>query len=224
MPDVIGLTGGAGSGKSTVAALLAECGAVIVDTDAIAHQLTKAGGPAMTAIAAAFGQELIDESGGLHRPRMRDLAFRDADARARLEAILHPLIHAATIEAVEGAGQAMGEEKGTGVIVLVVPLLFEKMTYRAMLRHVVSVDCSLQVQIERVARRPGVGLEQARAIVLSQIPRAVRLQLADEVIHNEADIEALAPAVRALHERLQTRKIVKISPMGQNSANFQAPS
>jgi len=199
MPYVVGLTGGAGSGKSTVARVLEECGAAIVDTDAIAHRLTGAGGAAMPAIATAFGAELVDEAGGLHRPRMRELAFRDADARGRLEAILHPAIRDASLAEVA--------ECGDRVVVLVVPLLFEKMTYRPSLQRVVVVDCSLSTQIERVSRRPGVGMDQARSIVLSQIPRSVRLQLADEVIHNEAGIEELAMTARALFARVKQGKL-----------------
>jgi dephospho-CoA kinase len=195
MPRVCGLTGGAGSGKTAVAGVLAECGASIVDTDAIAHALTAAGGAAMPAIVREFGPALAGSDGALDRPRMRELAFGQADARAKLERIMHPLIQQ---EAALALDRASGE-----VAFLVVPLLFEKMSYRSTLDWVVGVDCSVATQVERVARRPGVGMEQARAIVQSQISRAVRLQLADEVIHNEGSLEELAAKVRALYERLR---------------------
>lgn len=199
MSYVVGLTGGAGSGKSTVAEVLERCGAAVVDTDAISHQLTQAGGAAMPEITAVFGTELLDELGGLHRARMRDLAFRDTEARTRLEAILHPLIHRASLEAVAG--------KAEEIVVLVVPLLFERMTYRAALGRVVCVDCSVATQIERVSRRPGVGTDQASAIVRSQLPRPLRLQLADDVIHNEGGIAALSAAAVALYARLRQAKL-----------------
>jgi dephospho-CoA kinase len=194
MPRVVGLTGGAGSGKSTVAGVLAECGAAIIDTDAIAHELTGAGGAAMNTVIREFGAEMADASGALNRPRMRELAFGDAGARARLEALMHPLIQAEAEEALRTVS--------ADVAVLVVPLLFEKMSYRATLDCVVCVDCSIAAQIERVARRPGVGKEQARMIVRSQIARPLRLQLADEVIHNESGLEELSSRTRALYSRL----------------------
>jgi dephospho-CoA kinase len=194
MPRVVGLTGGAGSGKSTVAGVLAECGAAIIDTDAIAHELTGAGGAAMNAVIREFGAEMADASGALNRHRMRELAFGDAGARARLEALMHPLIQAGADEALRKAS--------ADVAVLVVPLLFEKMSYRATLDWVVCVDCSIAAQIERVACRPGVGKEQAGMIVRSQIARPLRLQLADEVIHNESGLEELSSRTRALYSRL----------------------
>lgn len=196
MPRVVGLTGGAGSGKSTVANVLAECGAAIVDTDAIAHELTGAGGAAMNALVREFGADLVDANGALNRSRMRELVFRDAEARAKLEALMHPLIQGEALEALSKANAS--------VIVLVVPLLFEKMSYRATLNRVVCVDCSIDAQIDRVARRPGVGKEQAGIIVRSQIARPLRLQLADEVIHNESSFEELAARTRALYLRLET--------------------
>ena len=187
----IGLTGGIGSGKSTVAALLVQAGCHLVDTDAIARELTLAGGAALPAIAEAFGASLIGADGALDRAAMRTLAFGDATAKARLESILHPLIGA---EAARRAAQA-----GTRPVVFDVPLLAESRHWRARVERVLVVDCSPATQVQRVAARAGWNEESARRVIAQQAPRERRRAIADAVIFNDGlPLDALAGEVRAL--------------------------
>ncbi len=186
----IGLTGGIGSGKSTVAALLQELGARLVDTDAIARELTLPGGAAIASIASDFGADYIDASGALDRSRMRALAFADVSARTRLEAILHPLIGAEATRRAAGA---------SGTVVFDVPLLVESGRWRARVDKVLLVDCSEATQVDRVAARPGWTREAAQAVITQQAPRALRRAAADAVIHNDGiPPAALAAQVREL--------------------------
>jgi dephospho-CoA kinase len=187
----IGLTGGIGSGKSTVAAMLVQAGLHLVDTDAIARELTQAGGAAIAPIAAAFGPALIGSDGALDRAAMRSLAFAQADAKARLEAILHPLIGRT---AAERAAQADGR-----VVLFDVPLLAESRHWRARVDRVLVVDCGAATQVARVAARPGWSVQAAEAVIAQQAPRSLRRSIADAVIHNEGiTLDALALEVQAL--------------------------
>lgn len=187
----IGLTGGIGSGKSTVAQRLVACGAHLVDTDAIARALTQPGGQAMPALAAAFGPEALTADGALNREHMRRLAFADPTAKARLEAILHPLIGD---EARRQAAQAVGRP-----VVFDVPLLAESAHWRARVDHVLVVDCREATQIARVALRPGWDAEGAARVVAQQATRAARRAIADAVIFNDGiDLDTLDAEVRAL--------------------------
>jgi len=194
----VGLTGGIGSGKSTVADLFAARGASIVDTDVIAHSLTAPGGAAMPAIVAAFGAEFADANGALDRTRMRALVFSDAKAKAALEAILHPRIRAGALAAAEAA---------TGEYVMyAVPLLVESGTWRDRVSRVLAVDCREDVQIARVMARNNLSEAQVRAIMAAQASRAERLAAADDVIDNNAGLDALAPQIDRLHAQyLQMR-------------------
>jgi dephospho-CoA kinase len=187
----VGLTGGIGSGKSTVAAELVRCGAVLVDTDAIARSLTLPGGAAIAAIAAAFGAELIAADGSLDRTRMRELAFADRGAKGRLEAILHPLIGEESRRQAAAAGDRP--------VVFDVPLLAESGRWRTRVHRLLVVDCSVQTQVLRVAQRPGWSEDAARSVVAQQATREQRRAIADAVIHND-DITAaqLAGEVRAV--------------------------
>ena len=162
----IGLTGGIGSGKSTVATMLARLGAALVDTDAIARRLTVAGGAAMPALVAAFGASVTAADGALDRNRMRQLAFRDASARRRLEAVLHPMIGVEALREAEAARADM--------IVFDVPLLTESSHWRQRVQRVLVVDCGEPVQVERVLTRPGWTAESARQAIAAQAPRAAR--------------------------------------------------
>ena len=187
----IGLTGGIGSGKSTVAAMLAALGAVVIDTDAIARQLTLPGGAAIDAIRAGFGAEFIDEAGALDRPRMRALAFADADAKRRLEAILHPLIGAET--------ERQAAEASSQTVVFDVPLLVESGRWRERVDRVLVVDCAPATQVARVVARSGWSADAVRAVVAQQASREARLSAADAVLANDAiDISALTAEVAAL--------------------------
>ena len=188
----IGLTGGIGSGKSTVGTMLASLGAALIDTDLIARRLTASGGAAIPAIVAAFGAGFIAADGSLDRPRMRLAAFEDASVRSRLEAILHPLIG---IEVAREAGLAAAAP----AIVFDVPLLVESGHWRSRVDAVWVVDCDEALQVERVAVRPGWSEDAARAVIAQQATRAERRAAADAVIHNQGlSLAALAAEVHEL--------------------------
>jgi len=189
----VGLTGGIGCGKSTVADLFASLGASIVDTDAIAHALTAPHGAAMPVILAEFGPDFATPEGALDRARMRSLVFSDAGARGRLEAILHPRIRDATAAA---ALIATGP-----YVIYAVPLLIESGSWRERVARVLAVDCSEDTQVARVMQRSGLSPDQVRAIMATQVTRAERLAAADDVIDNDDGLEALLPQVTRLHER-----------------------
>jgi len=188
----IGLTGGIGSGKSTVGAMLASLGAVVIDTDLIARRLTMPGGAAIEAIRATFGAGFIDPDGALDRPRMRRAAFDDPATRGRLEAILHPLIG---VEVEREAGLAAAAR----VLVFDVPLLVESGRWRSRVDAVWLVDCDEAVQVARVAARPGWSEDAARAVIAQQATRAARRAAADAVIHNQGlSLSGLAEEVHSL--------------------------
>jgi dephospho-CoA kinase len=195
MSYCIGLTGGIGSGKSTVAGLFAEYGAAVVDCDIISHRLTQPGGAAIPAIREAFGSGCIGPDGALDRARMRALVFADPGARKRLEAILHPMIRAQML-AQAGAGTAP-------YVLLVVPLLFEARGYDDIIKRALVVDCAPETQIARAMRRSGLSEGEVRAIMAQQIGRAARLEHADDIIHNDAGLADLRQQVEALHLRYQ---------------------
>ena len=190
----IGLTGGIGCGKSTVAGLFAEHGAGIVDTDAIAHHLTQSGGDAIAAISAAFGKDYITVDGELDRAKMRGLIFSDAAAKQRLELILHPLI-------LQQAKQQLRLLQTKHYIIIVVPLLAESPSFRQLVQRVLVVDCDENIQVARVIGRSQMEEAEVRGIIAQQTPRAERLQIADDVIHNDAGMDSLAEQVSVLHER-----------------------
>ncbi|RZF29837.1 dephospho-CoA kinase [Paraburkholderia sp. UYCP14C] len=190
---VVGLTGGIGSGKSTVANLFAARGVPLVDTDVIAHRITAPHGLAMPHIAAEFGAEFVAADGSLDRARMRTLVFSDESARKRLEGITHPLIRAET-------EREEREAQGPYVIV-VVPLLVESGTWKNRVNRVLTVDCSVDTQIERVMSRNGFSREQVLAIIARQATREARLASADDVIVNDnASLEELEAQVDAHHQ------------------------
>ncbi len=192
---LLGLTGGIGSGKSTVAAMLADHGAAVVDADAIARSVTAPGGAAIAAIAQAFGAELITAQGALDRERMRTLVFSDPDAKRRLEAIVHPLVSQET-ECQAQAAIAQGRRS----VVFDVPLLVESgRRWRQRVQRVLVVDCSVATQVERVMARSGLARAEVERIVASQASRAQRLAAADIVIHNQdLPLPALREEVRQL--------------------------
>ncbi|WP_321955460.1 dephospho-CoA kinase [Paraburkholderia bannensis] len=190
----VGLTGGIGSGKSTVADLFAARGVPLVDTDVIAHRVTAPQGLAMPHIAAQFGPEFVAADGSMDRARMRALVFADEVARKRLEAITHPLIRAET-------ERETREAKGPYVM-LVVPLLVESGAWKTRVNRVLTVDCSVETQIARVMSRNGFTREQVLAIIARQATRDDRLAAADDVIVNDnVTLDALAQDVERLHRR-----------------------
>lgn len=193
-PVHIGLTGGIGSGKSTVAALWVGCGAVLVDTDAIARQLTAAHGLALTDIARAFGADMIGADGALARDRMRELVFAEPSAKVRLEAILHPLIGE---QARQEASRAA--ESGARAVLFDVPLLAESAHWRRRVDWVLVVDCTQDTQIQRVVARSAWTPDMVRRVMVQQAPREQRRSIADAVIFNEGlSLQDLAEQVRGL--------------------------
>lgn len=193
----LGLTGGLGSGKSTVARLLADRGAAVVDADAIARELTEPDGLAMRSIAASFGRGFITPTGALDREKMRTLAFTDATARKRLESIIHPLV------GMETQRQALtAANEGHACVVFDVPLLVESSIWRQKLDHVLVVDCKPEVQISRVMARNQLTRETIEKIISSQAGRERRLGAADTVICNiDLSLAELADQVRQISHR-----------------------
>ncbi|WP_077000916.1 dephospho-CoA kinase [Variovorax sp. KK3] len=187
----IGLTGGIGSGKSTVAAMLVDGGATLIDTDAIARAITQPGGAAMPAVEAAFGAAVVAADGSMDRTRMRELVFADPSAKQRLESILHPIIG---IEC-----EARATAAGPGLIVFDVPLLVESKRWRARVERVLVVDATEETQLQRVVARSGWAPDAVRAVIAQQATRRARQAAADAVIFNEGlSIEELRLEVRAL--------------------------
>lgn len=195
-PYTVGLTGGIGSGKSAVAALFAKLGIAVIDTDEIARELTRAGGAAIEPIRSAFGSGLIGADGALDRTRMRKLVFADPAQKRKLEAVLHPLIRKESARRVESSGGPYA--------ILVVPLLAEGGVDRSRYQRVLVVDCSEAQQIERVMRRSGLSENEVRDILASQATREERLAIADDVIDNRGDPEALERRVSSLNEKYIT--------------------
>ncbi len=190
---LVGLTGGIGSGKSTVAQEFAGLGAAIVDTDAIAHELTAAGGAAIAPIRAAFGAGAVTPDGALDRAAMRRRVFAAPAERQRLETILHPLIRAASEQQVRRAASA-----NIPYVILVVPLLVEAGDYRARVDRVAVVDCAVATQIVRTMARSGLSREEVLAILAAQAQREERLAAADDVIDNDAGLDSLRHQVALL--------------------------
>ena len=193
MSFVVGLTGGIGSGKSAAAAEFERLGASVVDTDAIAHELTQAGGPAIPAIQRLFGAEVIGASGAMDRKKMRDRVFADPAAKKALEALLHPLIRDESRRRIERARGAY--------VIHVVPLLIESPDYRSRVDRVLVIDAPEELQVERVRLRSGHSEAEVRTIVSAQATRAQRLAAADDVIENRGTIDALREQVAALHRK-----------------------
>jgi len=176
----LGVTGGIGSGKSTVAALCAEQGAAHIDADAIARTVTAAGGAAIPAIQATFGNAVMDAQGALDRTRMRTLVFADPAARQQLEAIIHPLVGQAIGRSVHAA-----QQRGCRLLVLDIPLLTESVYWLCRLDAVLVVDCLEATQMARVIARSGLARDTVQAIIASQNNRAVRRAAADWVLYND---------------------------------------
>ncbi|MEO8717341.1 MAG: dephospho-CoA kinase [Burkholderiales bacterium] len=193
MAFVVGLTGGIGSGKSAAAEEFARLGAAVVDTDAIAHELTRAGGAAIADVRRILGGEFIDAAGAMDRAKVRALVFADPAAKGRLEALLHPMIRAESERRIATAHAPY--------VVHVVPLLLEAPDYRRRVSRVLVVDCPPQAQTERVRRRSGLDEAEIQRIIGAQISRESRLAAADDVIDNSSPLDALHKQVRALHLR-----------------------
>ena len=193
---IVGLTGGIGSGKSTVAELFADRGVALIDTDALAHALTAVDGIAIDAIRTEMGAAFIANDGALDRVAARTSVFADANLKRKLEAILHPLIHTE----VENALRSVAVQKAPYVM-LIVPLLFETQTYRERIHTTLLVDCPVATQLARVQRRSGLPADEIERIVRAQLPRALRLQLAHDLISNGKMVETLSEQVDPIHQR-----------------------
>ncbi|MGA9990868.1 MAG: dephospho-CoA kinase [Thiobacillaceae bacterium] len=190
---VVGLTGGIGSGKSTVAELFAQLGVPVIDTDHLARELTCSGGQAMPLIRTQFGPDYLNPDGGLNRPLMRRTVFGDAASRARLEAILHPLIR----KQVETQLNSLA----VPYALVVIPLLVEKGGYTDLLDQVLVVDCNPAQQIARTMARSELSREEVELILAAQADRQARLERADDVIVNDGDCAELGTKIQALHEK-----------------------
>jgi dephospho-CoA kinase len=189
---VVGLTGGIGSGKSAAADLFAAHGVAVIDTDAIAHALTKADGAAMPLIRAGFGDGVVSSDGALDRAAMRAMVFADPSARKRLEAILHPLIRGESERQLAAAATAP-------YAILVVPLLIEAGDYRKRVNRIAVVDCAEATQIARVMSRSGLARSEIERILAAQATRSERLAAADDIIDNDSDLAALPAQIERLH-------------------------
>ncbi|MFA6013811.1 MAG: dephospho-CoA kinase [Gallionellaceae bacterium] len=194
---LIGLTGGIGSGKTTVSNMFAELGARIIDTDEISKQLTQAEGVAISAIRDTFGAEYIDKTGALDRPKMRQLVFSNTNEKQRLEAILHPLI-------LNKTKQIALSPTPLPYTIVVVPLLFEVPGYRGWLHRTLVVDCPEEIQITRTMQRSGLDSANVIKIMAQQMPRLQRTALADDAIENSIDLKGLFKDVAQLHQRYLT--------------------
>jgi dephospho-CoA kinase len=193
-PSRIGLTGGIGSGKSTVAAMFAELGAAVIDNDAIARELTVAGGAAIAPIRAAFGDAMIDAHGALDRVRMRALAFAEPEQRRRLERILHPMIHERSEQLARAA------QDRSRVLIFDIPLLAEAAGARSELGldRILVVDCPVARQLSHTRARATMAPEQVRAVIATQASRRARLDIADDVLVNAGSLDALRARVARL--------------------------
>ncbi|OYY95870.1 MAG: dephospho-CoA kinase [Hydrogenophilales bacterium 28-61-23] len=195
-PFCVGLTGGVGCGKSTVAELFARLGADVIDADAISHELTAPNGAAMAAIVDTFGGEFATQAGALDRTAMRTLVFSDPAARKKLQAILHPLIRAEVVRRLE----SLRVSNARSYALLMVPLLVENLAaYQPLLDRVVVVDCDESQQLARTAARPGLNVDQAKAILAAQTSNQSRIAIADDLIDNSGELGGLDMQVRRLH-------------------------
>lgn len=191
----VGLTGGIGSGKTTVAHMLAGCGATIIDADAISRSLTEAGGAALMPIKQVFGEEVIGADGALNRGAMREIVFAQPASRTKLEAIIHPLVQMRMSAAIQNAP--------TAVVVLDIPLLVESPRWRKQIDLIVVVDCNVETQVNRVMQRNGWAASTIEAIIQSQATRGDRLKAADVVIFNEkSNLSILKNQVNSLGNQL----------------------
>jgi len=190
---VVGLTGGIGSGKSAAADEFAKLGAAIVDSDAIAHELTGPNGLALPEIRKIFGEKAIGPDGAMDRKRMRDHVFAHPQAKRQLEGLLHPLIRDESRRRIAAATAPY--------VVHVVPLLIESPDYRSRVDRVLVVDAPEEIRVARVRARSGLSADEVRAIMRTQAPSAERLAAADDVIENGGERDALRKQVAALHQK-----------------------
>jgi len=193
MSLIVAVTGGIGSGKSTAARMFQECGADVVDTDAIAHELTRPGQRALAEIVAQFGPEHLATDGSLDRGKLGGRVFSDPEARRRLERILHP--------AIEREVQMRVHAGAAPYALVLIPLLVETGGYRDLGQRVLVIDCDERLQVRRAMQRGGLKEEQVQAIMRAQATRSQRLAQADDIIHNDGSLEELRRQVEVLDAR-----------------------
>lgn len=196
MAFILGITGGIGAGKSSVARLLAEFGHPLVDADAVSRSLTAAGGAAISSIREAFGPEFVTPEGAMDRTRMRSLVFSRPEERRKLEALLAPLLQSGIVNALLRAAEL------SDLVLFECPLLIERPQWRKSVDRILVVDLEEEAQIRRVQARSGLDRETVLGIIRAQASRTDRLAAADDVIYNGSTPEMLCKTVRDYHDRL----------------------
>ncbi|KAG1647833.1 Dephospho-CoA kinase [Nymphon striatum] len=191
---IVALTGGIGSGKTQATNMFAVLGVPIVDLDVISHQLTAANQPLVDTIKSTFGNEYVSEDGALERTKMRQLVFNSDSARSQLNNLLHPAIF-------EEAFKQLKKIKNSPYAIIAIPLLKEDSAYRTIIDRVLTIDCDEDTQIDRVKVRNHLSEEEIKKIIASQVPRPVRLKMADDIIKNDGNIEELSQKVENLHQK-----------------------
>lgn len=199
---LVGLTGGIGSGKSEAARIFSELGVHVIDTDAIAHELTSAGHPVLKKIIEQFGHIYLKADQTLDRAALREKVFSDQNARLQLEAILHPAIY-------EGVQQALRENASAPYQVIAIPLLFESERYLKLISRSLVIDCSEELQISRATARNGLAPSAVKAIMQAQMPRSERIKHADDVILNDGSLTELRQKVADIHKNYMQACIVR---------------
>ena len=189
----VGLTGGIASGKTTISNMFAELGVTVIDTDVISRQLLQPGELAFDQVCAHFGAAIIDEDGKIDRARLRRIVFTEADEKAWLETMLHPLIYQRSHEAILQHG-------GAAYVLVVVPLLFET-NFQPLVDRILVVDCPAETQIERLTQRDHIDRELAQKMLAQQLPNDERVARAHDVINNTNSIAELKSQVEDLHRR-----------------------
>lgn len=193
MTQVVALTGGIGCGKTEATRVFVSLGVPVVDLDVIAHAMSQPGSPAMQQIQQVFGSDFFEATGQFDRAKMRALVFSDEDALAKLNAIMHPAIHAQATEQIK-------QYANSPYMVLAIPLLVESEHYWPLINHVLVIDCDESTQIERVMQRSAMGREQVEAILAAQSSRQERLDIADTVIKNDGKLENLLNSIKEFHK------------------------
>jgi len=195
---IVALTGGIGSGKSEAARQFAQLGVPVVDTDAIAHELTATGSSVLSEIEHMFGTHVLNEDGSLNRSRLRTHVLNNPAERIRLEALLHPAIYERAIQHLKNNESKLQPQYQ----ILVIPLLFESNRYRSVINKILVIDCNEDTQISRAMARSKLSKEEVKALMAAQTSRKIRLNGADEVIENNNSIAELNEKVNKLHNKL----------------------
>lgn len=194
---IVALTGGIGSGKTEAAKQFAKLGVPVVDTDIIAHELTRVGEPALAEIGRVFGTHFLNTDGSLNRARLRAHILNDSSERLKLEALLHPAIHDRAVKLLTDNQTRLHP----AYQILVVPLLFENNHYQPIMNKALVIDCDESLQIQRAIARSQLAESEVKAMMAAQTSRATRLKLADEVIENNGSVEELAEKINKLHNK-----------------------